>query len=89
MMYTYCLFVETGREALLKAGLQDILPDSVVLVPSYSYHIYKSGGQWVDQRRRLFQGYFFLFAPEQIDIDIVWSARPLGIFKFLSSEKAI
>ena len=85
-MYSYCLFIETGKEPALKAGLQDILPDSVVLVPSYTYHLYTGSGQWIDQRRPLFPGYLFLFLPYQLDVSVVWEARPLGIIRFLRNN---
>lgn len=82
-MYSYCLFVETGKERILASGLEDILPDSTVLVPSYTYHLYTGSGQWTDQKRSLFPGYLFLYLNAPLEVNKVWEARPLGIHRFL------
>ena len=84
-MFSYFLFVETGKEPALKAGLEDILPESTVLVPSYTYHLYTGQGKFIDQRRSLFPGYIFLYLNAPLEINKVWEARPLGIIKFLKS----
>ena len=85
-MYSYCLFIETGKELLLKAGLQDILPSSTVLVPSYSYRMYIGQGKFIDQKRPLFPGYLFLYLNDPLDVSIVWETRLLGVIRFLKSN---
>ena len=84
-MYSYCLFVETGKELLLKAGLQQILPSSTVLVPTCIFHTYKDG-RWIDQRQPIFKSYLFVFQNEPLDVSIVLRQRPLGIIKFLRNN---